>query len=242
MYGALLGLAGLDRDNLHSLVIDGPFKARLELVPSLRDALRHYSLAEYGACISTLQSTVKKDIMLDIHLHSHVDTILDMIRDRCIVQYFSPYSSVSLEKMGGVFGQNVEDMESIVAKLIQSGGVEGVSLGEGARINAMDKTLTVFSSSCVERKARRRARVNAAKMGIEFVRNAEGMIMRVACLENGLVIQGSSGRNKRRDREAAGRPDRMVMDIPDDSDSEFSNDAMEVEVHDYPMANPNDFD
>ena len=241
LYGSLLGLAGLDRENLHSLVIDGPFKARLELVPSLRDALRHYSLAEYGACISILQSTVKNDIMLDIHLHSHVNTILDMIRDRCIAQYFSPYSSVSLEKMGGVFGQTVEDMESIVAKLIQSGGVEGVSLGEGARINAIDKTLTVFSTSCVERKARRRARVNAAKMGIEFVRNAEGMIMRVACLENGLAC-GSLGRNKRRDREAAGRPDRMVMDIPDESDSEFSNDAMEVEVHDHPMANPNDFD
>jgi COP9 signalosome complex subunit 1 len=207
MYGALLGLATLDRDKLHSLVIDGPFKGRLEvcfpvmavssftirplllhslllvntsiqLVPAMRDVLRHYSLAEYGPCISVLQGTVRRDILLDIHLHSHVTALLDMIRDRCIVQYFRPYSSVSLEKMGKVFGCNETDMEEIVARLIISGGVQGMSLGEGARINSLEKTLSVYSSSCVERKARRRARVKAAKMGIDFVRNAEGLIMR----------------------------------------------------------------
>lgn len=232
LYGALLGLASLDRENLHSLVIDGPFKARLELVPSIRDALRHYSLAEYGSCISILQNTVKKDILLDIHLHSHVNILMDMIRDRCIVQYFSPYSAVSLEKMGAVFGQNVSEMEGIVAKLIKDGGVEGMSLGEGARIDAINKTLSVFSSSTVERKARRRARVKAAKMGIEFVRNAEGMIMRVACLENGVVIQGG-GRKKNRARAS----DRMVTDVLEESDSDYGDDAMEVDA-----ANPNDFD
>jgi hypothetical protein len=63
------------------------------------------------------------------------------------------------------------------------------------------------------------------------------MIMRVACLENGLVIQGG-GRNKSRARDAAGRPtDRMVMDVPEESDSDYGDDAMEVDA-----ANPNDFD
>jgi COP9 signalosome complex subunit 1 len=241
LYGSLLGLASLDRDSLHTLVMEGAFKARLELVPSVRDALRHYSLAEYGPCMSILQGTVRKDISLDIHLHPHVNTLLDMIRDRCIVQYFSPYSSVSLEKMGAVFGHDVVEMEKIVAKLIQNGAVEGVSLGVGARINAIDKTLSVFSASCVERKARRRARVKAAKMGVEFVRNAEGMIMRVACFENGIVLQ--AGRKSARARDAAGRPvsDRMVMDAHEDSDSSYSHDAMEVDEH-HPVANPNDFD
>eukprot|EP00804_Cyclotella_cryptica_P006535 CCRYP_012795-RB/>CCRYP_012795-RB protein AED:0.08 eAED:0.08 QI:33/1/1/1/1/1/5/63/522 len=245
MYGALLGLATFDREKLHSLVIDGPFKGRLELVPAMRDALRHYSLAEYGQCISILQSSVRRDILLDIHLHAHVPVLLDMIRDRCIVQYFQPYSSVSLEKMGKVFGYNESDMEDIVANLIINGGVQGMSLGEGARINSLEKTLNVYSTSCVERKARRRARVKAAKMGINFVRNAEGLIMRVACLENGLVIQGGSGRSTRgsRARDAAGKQtsDRMATDVLDrsESDGSFSDDAMEVDEHG--IANPNDF-
>ncbi len=144
----------------------------------MRDVLRHYSLAEYGHCISILQNTVRRDILLDIHLHSHVPALLEMIRDRCIIQYFQPYSSVSLEKMGKVFGYSESDMEEIVAKLIINGGVHGMSWGEGARINSLEKTLSVYSTSCVERKARRRARVMAAKMGINFVRNAEAMILR----------------------------------------------------------------
>ena len=71
-------------------------------------------------------------------------------------------------------------MEDVVAKLLigSDGGVDGMSLGEGARINALDKTLCVEGPKSVQRKARRRARVRAAKMGVEFARNAEGMILR----------------------------------------------------------------
>ena len=146
----------------------------------MREALRHYSRAEYGQCLALLQHSIKRDLLLDIHLHAHVPILLDMIRDRCIVQYFQPYSSVSLEKMGHVFGyDNVDEIEEVVAKLISNGGVDGMSLGNGrARINALDKTLSVEGPRSLERKARRQARVRAAKMGVQFARNAEGMILR----------------------------------------------------------------
>lgn len=173
MYGSLLGLATLDREMLHSLVIDGTFKVRLELVPDMREALRHYSRAEYGQCLSILQHTLKRDLLVDIHLHSHVPILLDMVRDKCIEQYFQPYSSASLEKMGSVFGCTLEEMEMIVVKLIGNG-----SLGEGARVNVADLTLRVESGDNLEKKTRRRARVAAAKMGAHFTRSAEGMIMR----------------------------------------------------------------
>ena len=80
--------------------------------------------------------------------------------------------------MGGVFGCSVDEMEDVIANLISNGGEDGMSLGEGARINALAKTLCVEGSKSVERKARRKARVNAAKMGVLFTRNAEGMILR----------------------------------------------------------------
>jgi hypothetical protein len=245
MYGSLLGLATMDRGALHASVIDGPFKGRLELVPAMKEALRHYSLAEYGQCISILQNTIQRDLLLDIHLHAHVPSLLDMIRDRCIVQYFQPYSSVSLEKMGKVFGYNVMDIEAVVAKLISNGGVGGTTLGEGARINALDKTLSVESQSTVERKARRRARVRAAKMGLHFVRNAEGIISRVGCLENGIMI-GSGFKSARastraRNRDVAGQQetsDRIVPEpFSDDDESVSDGDDMEM---DNDEANPND--
>ena len=146
----------------------------------MREVLRHYSRAEYGQCLSLLQGGLRRDLLLDIHLHAHVPALLDMIRDRCIVQYFRPYSSVSLERMGRVFGCTAREMEGVVAKLLSAdrcGG--GMSLGEGrARINAHDGTLSVEGPGSAERRARRRARVMAAKMGREFTREAEGVILR----------------------------------------------------------------
>ena len=59
----------------------------------------------------------------------------------------------------------------------EGGGVV-LSLGEGARINSLEKTLSVEGNLMAKKKARRRARVMAAKMGVQFARNAEGVILR----------------------------------------------------------------
>jgi COP9 signalosome complex subunit 1 len=178
MYGSLLGLATMDRTMLHSMVIDGAFKGRLELIPDMREALRHYSRAEYGQCISILQHTVQRDLLIDIHLQPHVPILFDMIREKCIEQYFQPYSSASLVKMGNVFGCTLDEMETIVVKLIGNG-----SLGKGVRINSADYTVRIESEHSVDRKTRRQTRVAAAKMGIHFTRNAEGMIMRESIVD-----------------------------------------------------------
>ena len=212
----------------------------------MREALRHYSRAEYGQCLELLQTTIQRDLLVDIHLHAHVPILLDMIRDRCIVQYFQPYSSVSLEKMGDVFGCSVKEMEDVVAKLISNGGVDGISLGEGARINALEKTLNVEGAKSVGKKARRKVRVNAAKMGVLFNRNAEGMILRIACMDSGIAIQDkrsgwrSRGGKAARDRHAADRmiqADQYESDISVDEEPDLDDMDMDIEHH---LVNPND--
>ena len=167
-----------DRETQLNLLFAGDTS---KLVPALREALRHYCRAEYGPCLSYLQhgrSSIRRDLDIDLHLHSHVPVLLDMIRDRCILQYFKPYSSVSLEKMGNVFGCTVKEMEEAVSKLIVNGGMDGMKLGDRVRIDAYAKTLCVEDSKVAERRARRRVRVMAAKMGVQFSRNAEGMLLR----------------------------------------------------------------
>jgi len=135
-------------------------------------------------------------------------------------------------------------MEDIVANLISNGGVEGMSLGEGARINALEKTLSVEGPASVERKARRKARVKAAKMGVLFTRNAEGMLLRAACMENGVVIQGDK-RSGWRNRGGRGRdrraPDRMMGDDLDvDSEGSFDDYEDLPEDMDIDIVNPNE--
>lgn len=100
LYGAVLSLAALDRSEIQKHVFDSStFKQRLELLPWMRDAIRHFARAEYGEFLSIVDSK-KGDMYLDVHLHRHVDKILEQMRDRCLVQYFFPYLSVSLESMG----------------------------------------------------------------------------------------------------------------------------------------------
>mmetsp|Transcript_4465 Transcript_4465/g.8242 ORF Transcript_4465/g.8242 Transcript_4465/m.8242 type:complete len:633 (-) Transcript_4465:168-2066(-) len=278
-YGALLGLATFHRKQLHEYILDGNFKARLELVPTLRTALMHYSRAEYGPCLKIL-GEAEKEWILDIHLHHHLGGLMDRIRDRCIVQYFTPYSSASLVTMGKVFGCGVEEMEAMVCRLLSSAGdgngvnnaVSGEDgagtspndgrsptlLGEGVRINALDKTLCVENRRSVEKRARRRARVMAAKMGMQFERNAEAMLLRMACLENGLVIPGESRRGGRSNRIGArhhaanaeramadqnmGQIEHVPYNNSDTSeDEDEDNVMMEVEDYDMNIGYQNDF-
>lgn len=152
------------------------------MVPSLREALHHYTRAEYGRCLAHLQpgSSLRRDLELDLHLQAHVPKLVDMIRERCVVQYCQPYSSVSLETMGRVFGCDINEIEEIASKLIERGGMDGMKLSSSGRvrIDAHAKTLSVEDPNVAERRARRRVRVNAAKMGVLFKRNAEGMLQR----------------------------------------------------------------
>ena len=100
LYGSILSLASLDRVDLISSVLDSSlFKHRLELLPWMRDALRHFSRADYGTFLSIIESK-RGEMLLDIHLHPHVNNIFEQIRDRCLVQYFNPFESVRLEAMG----------------------------------------------------------------------------------------------------------------------------------------------
>lgn len=60
----------------------------------------------------------KNDFLLDIHLHSHVETLYDNIRKKALVQYFSPFLTVDMNKMAESFGTTVSKLERELAKLI----------------------------------------------------------------------------------------------------------------------------
>jgi hypothetical protein len=119
--------------------------------------------------------------------------------------------------MGRVFGYTACNMERIVAKLLLNGelGTTDDERRSGkVRINARDGTLMKESTSLGEKKAVRKARVLAMKMGRQFTRETEGVLLRVMCMESGLVTPQSSD-NKRsigwrssNNRGCGGRPHR----------------------------------
>mmetsp|Transcript_33051 Transcript_33051/g.72482 ORF Transcript_33051/g.72482 Transcript_33051/m.72482 type:complete len:569 (+) Transcript_33051:165-1871(+) len=247
LYGALLGMAALDRSELQELILDSStFKGRLELVPVLREALRHYVLAEYGPCLSLL-SGLLPDLSLDIHLRPHAETLFNMIRDRCVVQYFTPYSKVSLQIMGDCFGTPLDSMERIVANLLKTGKIRC------ARINSLEKTLVAESPEQFRRRKKAETRKRVAKLGRTFLNETESMILRLSCVENDLIIgdgrkgggggwggYGGGGRSKGRGRifvpggAGGGQGGMGAMEIAgmygiDDEDSSDGDDVMDVD-------------
>ena len=124
IYGGLCALASMNRSTLKSEVLDNTeFRHFLELEPHIRRAITFFYTAKYNACLSILQ-TYKNDYLLDIQLQKHVEQLYDLIRSKSIVQYFVPFSTVTLGAMSEAFGTKEMDMERELVGMIESGRLE----------------------------------------------------------------------------------------------------------------------
>merc|ERR1712096_603823 len=81
-----------------------------------------------------LLEEMKDNLLLDIYLAPHINTLFSMIRNRGLVQYFSPYSSADLSKMANSFNTSVSSLENELMKLILDGSIQ-------ARIDSHNKVL-----------------------------------------------------------------------------------------------------
>jgi COP9 signalosome complex subunit 1 len=152
VYGGLLALASMDRNELQNNVLDNSqFRTFLEQAPHIRRAVTQFVSGRYSACIAILES-YRPDYLLDLHLQKHIAAIYSQIRSKCIVQYLIPFSCVSLDTMNKAFGGPDQGIEDELADMIQSGALE-------ARINTIDKVnprpaplegLAVATEPCAE--------------------------------------------------------------------------------------------
>jgi COP9 signalosome complex subunit 1 len=132
---------------------------------------------------------------MDIFLNPHVETLWKMMREKCIVQYFQPYLSVSLITMKESFGfDDVDEVEDVIASLIESKRIVG------ARIDGVNRTLTSMSVKGLERRKRKMMMSKIGMMGDKLIGEVEGMILRMSCLENNIIVTDDSKSNNRRGR------------------------------------------
>lgn len=121
IYGGLCALASMDRDELQRRVLDNPsFRTYLELEPHIRRAVAFFVNGRYSVCLSTLQG-YRNDYLLDIHLQRHVAEIYHLIRSKSIIQYFIPFSCVTLDSMDIAFGSSGTSVEEELVSMIQRG-------------------------------------------------------------------------------------------------------------------------
>lgn len=193
LYAGLCALATFDRAELKARVVEnGDFKAKVEVVPLLRDAVGAFFGGRYQECLAALEG-VRPALLLDLHLHAHAEDLLRLIRDKCITQYFSTYVAVRLDRMAGAFGMAQDAMEAAVVEMVAKGRLE-------ARIDLRTNTLRAIEKDA--RDVNVRQLLDAADT---FLRGARGSLLRMACIREGL--HADAGRAEGRAEGAQGPPD-----------------------------------
>ncbi|XP_054565890.1 COP9 signalosome complex subunit 1 isoform X2 [Eptesicus fuscus] len=186
VYGGLCALATFDRQELQRNVISSSsFKLFLELEPQVRDIIFKFYESKYASCLKMLDE-MKDNLLLDMYLAPHVRTLYTQIRNRALIQYFSPYVSADMRRMATAFNTTVAALEDELTQLILEGLIN-------ARIDSHSKILyardvdqrsTTFEKSLL--------------MGKEFQRRAKATILRAAVLRNQIHVkspprEGSQG-------------------------------------------------
>ncbi|KAL2271609.1 hypothetical protein VTJ83DRAFT_980 [Remersonia thermophila] len=178
VYGGLLALASMDREELQSAVLENSkFRTFLEQAPHIRRAVTQFVSGRYSACIAILES-YRPDYLLDLYLQKHVPAIYSQIRNKCIVQYLIPFSCVSLDTMEKAFGRPGQSIEDELADMIQAGALE-------ARIDSIKKLVTT-------RTANPRSQMQAAALRTaeHYERQALDRLRRIGLAAADLELKG----------------------------------------------------
>ncbi|KAG9518032.1 hypothetical protein E4T50_13658 [Aureobasidium sp. EXF-12298] len=137
VYGGLCALASMDRQQLQDSVLENAnFRNFLELEPHIRRAISFFCGAKYSQCLAILEA-YRNDYLLDIFLGPHVNMLYQLIRSKSIVQYFVPFSQVTLSALTEAFprpGGTPQMMEAELVDMIQRGILN-------ARIDTVDQLL-----------------------------------------------------------------------------------------------------
>jgi COP9 signalosome complex subunit 1 len=181
VYGGLCALATFDRKDLKAKVIDNAqFKNFLELVPHLRELVNDFYCSRYASCLKYL-ADMRADLELDIHLHDHVEPLYEQIRCKALVQYFSPFISVDLNKMAAAFNTDLEALEAELAQLIMKDDIQ-------ARIDSHKKILVAQHADL-----RNQTFSKALQVGHDYVRDTKALILRINLMRNNFVGKAPKG-------------------------------------------------
>lgn len=211
LYGGLSALLALDRKEMEVMVMSSPrqrngtaatvpasgsaFGERLEVIPHLKEAIEAYIRADYAECLSRLDK-VRGLWEMDMYLAPQSKELWEKVRGKCLIQYFEPYSSVSLYDVMESFSfDNMEQLEDLIADFIERKEMRNV------RIDGVNKILSRLSVDQLERQRRKEMLRKLCRMGDGLLNNVEGMLLRTTCVQRGVIVGGSSKRVKGRRRD-----------------------------------------
>ncbi|XP_002137408.2 COP9 signalosome complex subunit 1b-like [Drosophila pseudoobscura] len=177
VYGGLCALATFDRPELKRQVIASTsFKLFLEQEPQVRDIIFMFHESKYASCL-TLLDEIRDNLLVQMYIAPHVSTLYAKIRQRAMIQYFSPYQSADMHKMAVAFNSSVGDLENEVVQLIQDGHLQ-------ARIDSHHKIL--YAREVDQRTSSFRRALALEK---SYQRIAKMTMLRAAVLQSKILVK-----------------------------------------------------
>ena len=85
-----------------------------------------YLCSRYTSCMDYL-TYLKPNLLLDIHMHDHVEILYTRIRNKALIQYAYPYSSLDMKIMATVFKTDVTELQQDIEALITTNQLKVLS-------------------------------------------------------------------------------------------------------------------
>ncbi|KAF3004194.1 hypothetical protein E8E13_006527 [Curvularia kusanoi] len=186
VYGGLCALASMDRSELQTKVLgNGEFRNFLELEPHIRQAINLFCNSKYSACLDVLEG-YRSDYLLDVYLSKVLNTIYGRIRTKSIVQYFIPFSCVTLDEMSSKFpAAGSVTIEEELEHMINDKTLE-------ARIDLVDRLLISPPTN-----PRHEVHTDALKMAEAYDHTLRLRLTRLNVQAAGLEIKAERGANEK---------------------------------------------
>ncbi|OAQ97551.1 hypothetical protein LLEC1_01120 [Akanthomyces lecanii] len=176
VYGGLTALATMDRAELQRRVLDNQsFRTFLEHEPHVRKAVSLFVSGRYSNCLSILES-YRSDYLLDVYLQKHVRELYTRIRTKCIVQYFVPFSRITLESLEAAFGLPGQSLQDELMDMIRNDFLN-------ARIDARNQLLVAVQQD--PRADMQKRTLDTAK---KYESEATEHLRRVSIISAGLEV------------------------------------------------------
>jgi COP9 signalosome complex subunit 1 len=195
VYGGLCALASMDRHELQTKVLENAsFRNFLELEPHIRRAISFFCSSKYAQCLDILEA-YRADYLLDIYLQAHVPNIYRRIRTKSIVQYFAPFSRVTLDAMAQTFGTTATPHQIELAWQPNGATTQPQSI-EDELISLIEKgilkaKIDLEARVLVAKESNFRAdvHVEAQDMVKAYIREAHMRLLRMNAINAGLEIR-----------------------------------------------------
>lgn len=176
-YACLCALAEFGREELKRQVLENPeFKNFLDLSPQFAQVLNDFYNSKYSTCLATLEK-LRPELEIDIHLAKHVSKLYEKVRQKAVIQYFSPFSSVDLKLMAKAFNTTTEELEKELAQMIIADSIK-------ARIDSQNKVL--YAKQVDQRSATFN---NSIATGQYFQGQIHDMLLKMNLTENEFVVK-----------------------------------------------------